>query len=228
MDVVTLLDRATSAGLRLSIAGDDLVIRGPRSAAALVAEIGRRKAEILAALGDGPGAVPDWSTLCAQRWAGADESPGIDIPVDAVLTGRYVARSEPDGPDRGDAWVGDLAEGDSSAPGETPATQPSAGAVPGGLSGSEGDDVVPGATAGGWPEVPPPIEGFELLPESEWPDWAFDESMLITIEAIRASAEHDRATRQAMVRHLRATKRDGRDAGKRSPEKTASDPNQTV
>ena len=56
MDVVTLLDQAKSAGLSVKAHGDQLVVRGPKRAAAIVQELGRHKAAVLAILS--PNAAP--------------------------------------------------------------------------------------------------------------------------------------------------------------------------
>ena len=81
MDVLTLLDRVTAAGLRVELRGGELVMTGPRSCSALAAEMGRRKAEVLAELASrAEAASVGWEALAAQRWGDADESPGIDVP----------------------------------------------------------------------------------------------------------------------------------------------------
>jgi hypothetical protein len=56
MDVVTLLDQAKSAGLSVEAHGDQLVVKGPKRAAAIVQELGRHKAAVLAILS--PNAAP--------------------------------------------------------------------------------------------------------------------------------------------------------------------------
>ena len=82
MDGLTLLDRATVAGLRVELRGDDLVLTGPRSCCALAAEMGRRKAEVLDELRQRSAGVDpvDWTIIAAQRWGGADDSSSIDVP----------------------------------------------------------------------------------------------------------------------------------------------------
>ena len=50
MDALTLLGRARAARLQVRAAGDELVVRGPRSQAGLVRELFEHKAEVLAAL----------------------------------------------------------------------------------------------------------------------------------------------------------------------------------
>ncbi len=84
MDGLTLLEQATASSLHVEIAGDELLLKGPRSCSALVEEIGRRKAEVIAELRarattDDPAA---WTTLAARRWGGADSTPGLDVPPD--------------------------------------------------------------------------------------------------------------------------------------------------
>ena len=50
MDVLTLLDRAQAAGLTIKREGDNIQVRGPKTAAPIVAELGRHKTEVLSAL----------------------------------------------------------------------------------------------------------------------------------------------------------------------------------
>ncbi len=49
MDILTLLDRAERAGLRLHLDGDALRVRGPREAGGIVAELRQHKPDIIAA-----------------------------------------------------------------------------------------------------------------------------------------------------------------------------------
>jgi len=50
MEILTLLNQAKSAGLSIEVQGDQLVMRGPKRAAAIAQELGRQKAAVLAAL----------------------------------------------------------------------------------------------------------------------------------------------------------------------------------
>ena len=54
MDVLTLLDRARAAGLTVAANGDKWIVHGPKTAEALVRELGARKAEVLAVLAAEP------------------------------------------------------------------------------------------------------------------------------------------------------------------------------
>lgn len=56
MEILTLLDQAKSAGLSVEAHGDQLVVKGPTRAAAIVQELGRHKAAVLAILS--PNAAP--------------------------------------------------------------------------------------------------------------------------------------------------------------------------
>lgn len=58
MDAVTLLAEAQAAGLTLEVVSDDLRVRGPRSAAAVVERIRSHKAEIVRTLS--PQSQPGW------------------------------------------------------------------------------------------------------------------------------------------------------------------------
>jgi len=49
-DLLELLDRALAAGLKMEARGDKLVVSGPKRAVAIAQELGRHKAEVLAAL----------------------------------------------------------------------------------------------------------------------------------------------------------------------------------
>ena len=58
MDCLAMLDAARAAGLTVAVQGDKLVVRGPRAAAAIAAELCANKAEIVALLQSGPPAEP--------------------------------------------------------------------------------------------------------------------------------------------------------------------------
>jgi hypothetical protein len=61
MEVLTLLDQARSADLRLAVQGGRLIIEGPKSATPLAEALGARKAEVIASL-----AVPAPETASAS------------------------------------------------------------------------------------------------------------------------------------------------------------------
>ena len=85
MEDLTLLGHAAASGLKIEAEGRELVITGPSSCSALVAEIARRKEEVLVEL-QARATIAEtdpWPDLASQRWGGADASPGIDVPVDS-------------------------------------------------------------------------------------------------------------------------------------------------
>jgi hypothetical protein len=61
VDVVSLLERAAAAGLKVSREGDRLVVRGPKSAESLAKELLRHKPAVIAALGETNGPRLPWN-----------------------------------------------------------------------------------------------------------------------------------------------------------------------
>lgn len=50
MEVLELIQEAERAGLAVEAEGDQLIVRGPKAAAAIARQLGERKADVLAAL----------------------------------------------------------------------------------------------------------------------------------------------------------------------------------
>jgi hypothetical protein len=72
VEILTLLDRAHAAGLSLSAEGDQLVIKGPRSADALARELIDRRLEVLPLLRLRGPRPTRWKT---QVWSDPAEPP---------------------------------------------------------------------------------------------------------------------------------------------------------
>lgn len=72
MDILTLLTQAESAGLIVEAKGDQLVIRGPKRAAALVQELARQKVTVLTVLA---AEAQQESTECQEGKADTDVGP---------------------------------------------------------------------------------------------------------------------------------------------------------
>ena len=84
MDALSLLDQANASGLDIELAGDDLVLKGPRSCSSLVVEIGKRKQEVIVELRARASTVAPvtWNHLAGQRWSEGSSTPGLDVPAD--------------------------------------------------------------------------------------------------------------------------------------------------
>src|SRR5262245_3591518 len=111
MDSVSaLLDEARAAGLRLEAVGDQLIVRGPRAAAPLVARLRRHRDSLLALLArqPGPAADPEVAARVAAfhsqlaRWTHARRSgvPLLGLPGVEVQAGRCLSCGEPLAPGR--------------------------------------------------------------------------------------------------------------------------------
>jgi hypothetical protein len=119
MDALSLLDRAREAGLAVAVAGDKLIVRGPKQAEPVVRLLAEHKSELLAELAKATGwparqreALAHWSALhpadeaarlawgeLEDRWHrlhGARvpewQCSGCGVPI-----GRLVALDLPDG-----------------------------------------------------------------------------------------------------------------------------------
>jgi hypothetical protein len=90
MEILTLLDQAKSAGLSVEAHGDQLIVKGPKRAAAIVQELGRHKAAVLAILS--PNAAPAAAPQDGKAESSADSKHKDSEPVRPCATANRLAQ----------------------------------------------------------------------------------------------------------------------------------------